>query len=402
MTLFAYKIVDSSGKKVAGEREAKDRFVLQDELKKEGSTLISVEEASKKNLFSLSFDFGGGVKQHDKIVFARNLSKMIEAGLPLTRGLSILERQNKGGFKKILREINDMLATGVTFSDTLKKYPRVFSDLFVSMVKAGEESGNLSLALHNISAQMEKTYQLNKKIRGAMMYPAVIFALMLVLGVLMMVYMVPTLTATFVGLGIKLPLSTRIIIAISNFLKDYILFVFVGLVAAGVAIVALMKTEKVKHMIDFLFLHTPIIKDFTKQVNSARTARTLSSLLSSGVDIVVAIGVTREVVQNSYYKKVLEEIGTTIQKGEPISAVFAKHEVLYPVFVGEMVAVGEETGKISEMLSGIAEFYEEEVDQQTKNLSSIIEPVLMIVIGAGVGIFAISMLAPTYSLADAI
>ncbi len=401
MTLFSYKIIDKEGKKVSGEREAKDRALLQEELKKEGGTIVSLQEVSKHTL-SFSFSFGSGVKQHDKIVFARNLSKMIQAGLPLTRGLSILERQSKGVFKKVLREINDSLATGVTLSDAMKKYPHIFSNLFVSMVRAGEESGNLSLALQNISAQMEKTYQLNKKIKGAMMYPAVIFSLMLVLGVLMMVYMVPTLTSTFIGLGIKLPLSTRIIIAISNFLKEYIIFLVIGLGVAGAAGISLLKTAKVKHAVDFILLHLPVIKDFVKQVNSARTARTLSSLLSSGVDIVVAIGVTKEVVQNSYYKTVLEEIGNTIQKGDPISSIFAKYESLYPVFVGEMVAVGEETGKISEMLSGIAEFYEEEVDQKTKNLSSIIEPILMILIGAGVGIFAISMLAPTYSLADAI
>jgi type IV pilus assembly protein PilC len=234
------------------------------------------------------------------------------------------------------------------------------------------------------------------------MYPAVIFSLMIVIGVLMMVYMVPTLTATFVGLGIKLPLSTRIIIWISNFLKSYIILVVLGTIALIFLAVMGYRTKKGQRMSDYIFLHIPVIKEMVKQINSARTARTLSSLISSGVDIVLAIGITKEVIQNSYYKAVLEKIQDVIQKGEPISGVFIANPKLYPLFVGEMVSVGEETGKIGEMLLGVATYYEEEVDQKTKDLSSIIEPILMIFIGVGVGFFAISMLGPTYSLADAL
>jgi type IV pilus assembly protein PilC len=284
----------------------------------------------------------------------------------------------------------------------MRKYPEVFSVLFVSMVRAGEESGNLSFALQNVGLQMDKSYQLTKKIRGALMYPAVIFSLMIVIGVLMMVYMVPTLTATFVGLGIKLPLSTRIIIAISDFLKSYLLFVIVGAVIFAFLSMVAFRTKRGQRMFDWVILHVPIISEIVKQINSARTARTLSSLLSSGVDVVVAIGVTKDVIQNSYYKEVLEKIQTTIQKGEQISTIFSANSHLYPLFVGEMVAVGEETGKTGEMLLSVALFYEDEVDQKTKDMSSIIEPLLMIFIGAAVGFFALSMLGPTYSLADAI
>jgi type IV pilus assembly protein PilC len=284
----------------------------------------------------------------------------------------------------------------------MKAYPAVFSPLFVSMVRAGEESGNLSVALSNIGMQMEKSYQLTKKIRGALMYPAVILTLMVIIGVLMMVYMVPTLTSTFIGLGVKLPLSTRIIIAISDFLKEYFLFVIFGAIILAAALAAAFRTKRGQRIADFVFLHIPVIGDIVKQINSARTARTLSSLLSSGVDIVIAIGVTKDVLQNSYYKDVLEKAETVIQKGEQISALFAEHSDLYPLFVGEMVSVGEETGKIGEMLLSVAVYYEDEVDQQTKDMSSIVEPILMIIIGVGVGFFAISMLGPTYSLADAL
>ncbi len=404
MSLFHYKTLDKDGNVKQGTMDAKDKFALYHILKQDGSTVISADEVGTKRKFSIEamLPFLNGIKAHDKITFAKNLSKMIDAGLPVTRGLSIMERQSSGPLKKVLAGLNESLSKGNTFSDSMKAYPRVFSTLFVSMVRAGEESGNLSLALQNVGEQMEKSYQLTKKIRGALMYPTVIFCLMIAIGVLMMVYMVPTLTATFVGLGVKLPLSTRIIIAVSDFLKSYFVFVILGTIIGVFLTTVFFRTPRGKRIADFSLLHMPIISEIVKQINSARTARTLSSLLSSGVDIVVAIGVTRDVLQNSYYKDVLEEVQATIQKGDPISAVFTNNSTLYPLFVGEMVSVGEETGKIGEMLLSVSTFYEDEVDQKTKDMSSIIEPLLMIFIGVGVGFFAISMLGPTYSLADAL
>ena len=404
MPIFNYKIVDKEGKQVEGTAEAKDKFALYHEIKKDGATVISAEEVKSKK--SISFQnlipFIGGVKMHDKIIFAKNLAKMIDAGLPITRGLSIMERQSKGTFKKVLTGLNESISKGTTFSDSMKSYPNVFSSIFVSMVRAGEESGNLSTALQNVGLQMEKSYQLTRKIRGALMYPAIIFSLMIVIGVLMMVYMVPTLTATFIGLKIKLPLTTRIVIAISDFLKSYFVFVIIGSIAAIFGAIMAYRTPRGQRIFDWTILHIPIINEITKQINSARTARTLSSLLSSGVDVVVAIGVTKDVIQNSYYKEVLTEVQSTIQKGEQISTILSAHNDLYPLFVGEMVSVGEETGKIGEMLLSVAVFYEDEVDQKTKDMSSIIEPLLMIFIGVAVGFFALSMLGPTYSLADSL
>lgn len=406
MAIFKYKILDPEGKVREGSMEAKDKFALYHSIKQDGSTVISADEVGIEKGLSFSSNinlpFISGVKAHDKITFAKNLSKMIDAGLPVTRGLSIIERQSKGKFKKIIGELGESISKGNTFSDSMKNYPDVFSTLFVSMVRAGEESGNLSLALNNVGVQMEKSYQLTRKIRGALMYPAVIFGLMAVIGVLMMVYMVPTLTSTFIGLGIKLPLSTRIIIAISDALKNYFIYIILATVAFATGFIWWIRTISGKKVVDMVAIKMPVIGEIVKQINSARTARTLSSLLSSGVDIVVAIGVTKDVIQNHYYKDVLDEIQSTIQRGDQISNVFSRYNDLYPIFVGEMVSVGEETGKIGEMLLSVAVFYEDEVDQKTKDMSSIIEPILMIFIGVAVGFFAISMLGPTYSLADAL
>jgi type IV pilus assembly protein PilC len=404
MPLFHYKTVDKEGKNAEGTVEAKDKFALYHTIKQEGITILSVDELKSKSKFSFNkaISFGNGVNMHTKVIFAKNLAKMIDAGLPVTRALSIIERQSKGTFKKILGEVGESINKGNTFSDSLKAYPNIFSTLFVSMVRAGEESGNISSALQNVGMQMEKSYMLTKKIRGALMYPAVIFSLMLVIGVLMMVYMVPTLTATFIGLGVKLPLSTRIIIAISDFLKGYFIYVIFGTIFMIFFLVTILRTGPGQRFLDYVFLHFPIISEIVKQINSARTARTLSSLISSGVDIVIAIGITKDVIQNTFYKEVLDKIQIVIQKGEQISTVFTENSKLYPLFVGEMVAVGEETGKIGEMLLSVAVFYEDEVDQKTKDMSSVIEPLLMIFIGTAVGFFALSMLGPTYSLADAL
>lgn len=404
MTIFNYKVINKEGKNTEGTMNAADKFELYHLLKKDGNTIISVqEEKASLGSYLKNLSFGGKVKAHDKILFARNLGQMLSAGLSITRGLSIMERQaKKGMFRDILQSLNSSLSKGMTLSDGMKDYPKVFTTLFVSMVKAGEESGNLALALKNVGDQMEKSYQLTKKIKGALMYPAVIFTLMIIIGVLMMVYMVPALTVTFKGLGVKLPLATRLIIYVSDFLKSYFIYVILGTIVTVLLSIAGFRTKKGQRILDTVFLHLPVVGEIVKQVNSARTARTLSSLLSSGVDIVVAINATKDVVQNSYYKEVLEKVEVAIQKGDQISTIFIENEKLYPLFVGEMVSVGEETGKIGDMLLGVAEFYETEVDQKTKDMSSIIEPVLMIFIGVAVGFFALAMLGPTYSLADAL
>ena len=268
------------------------------------------------------------------------------------------------------------------------------------MVKAGEESGNLASALAIVASQMEKSYLLVKKVKGAMIYPSVIIGVMVVLAALMMIYMVPTLTSTFASIGAELPLSTRVIIGISNFLIKHTFLVVTSFIGLAALTTLFLQSSIGRRLTDHVSLQIPAIGNIIKESNSARSARTLSSLLSSGVSITDSIAVTEEVIQNSLYKKVLDEARVAVEKGDQMSAVFMKYDSLYPAFVGEMVSVGEETGKISEMLLGVATYYENEVEEKTKDLSTIIEPLLMIVIGTGVGIFAISMLAPTYSLVN--
>ncbi len=401
MPLFTYKARSKEGEIYERTVEAPERLALYSIIRAEGGVLISVKE---KRTFKWNVSFGtlfGGVKTQEKINFAKNLGSMIDAGLSVTRALGVMSKQSKKkSLQTLFTTLENDVSHGSTLSDALAKHPNIFSPLFISMVRAGEESGSVSESLRVVASQMEKSYQLVKKVRGAMIYPAVIIGVMIVLAILLLIFMVPTLTATFQGIGIALPLPTRIVIFASEFAIAHTLLIVVGLAALIALALAFWRSVMGKKLFDRLSLRIPVVGGIAQEVQVARTARTLSSLMVAGVEIVSAIQVTKEVLQNHLYKEALEEAYVGIQKGEALSAVFGRHENLYPVFVTEMISVGEETGKIADMLLGVGNYYENEVDQKTKDLSTIIEPVLMIIIGAGVGIFAISMLAPTYSLVD--
>ena len=235
-----------------------------------------------------------------------------------------------------------------------------------------------------------------------MIYPSIILIAMIIIAVLMLMFVVPTLTQTFEEFGADLPASTQSIIAISKFFIENTLIAFLIPAILVALVMYALRTYKGKRMFHYVLLHLPIIGELVKEIQSARTTRTLSSLLSSGVEIVTAISITGDVHQNSYYQDVLLQAQIDVQKGAPLSGVFTKNEHLYPILVGEMISVGEETGKLSDMLLNIAEFYESEVEQKTKDMSTIVEPFLMIIIGAFVGFFALSMIAPIYSLSEAI
>ncbi len=396
---FAYTAISKEGTKYSNTLEANDKGAFYQEFRKTGDVLVSVKNEKEKKSGNISLF--GRIKPIDKITFARNIGNMLEAGLSLSRAISVIERQStKPKMQVICRALNSSIAAGKSFYESLMQHPKVFSTLFTSMVRAGEESGNLVESLKHVSTQMEKSYLLNKKVRGAMMYPSVIICVMLLVGVLMMIFVVPGLTKTFTDLKVELPGTTRIILGLSSFLQHYYLLAFGMIIAVIFGFVYGIKTKIGKKAWDYFVLRIPVVAPILKESNAARTARTLSSLLSAGVDLLQAVKITGEVMQNVYYKRVMQATEKVVEKGEPLSTVFAKETKLYPVFVSEMVSVGEETGKLATMLIGVATFYENEVEQKTKDLSTIIEPFLMVIIGGAVGFFAVSMITPMYSVMD--
>ncbi|MEX0931517.1 MAG: type II secretion system F family protein [Candidatus Paceibacterota bacterium] len=403
---FHYKAIKKNGEPYEGTLDAEDKFALARQLRSQGEMLVSASSGKKKmskNSFKEWAEKIGTVSMDEKINFARNLSAMLTAGLSLGRALSVLERQaHNPRFKKVLRDVQDSVNEGKAFNEALIQYPKVFSPLFIAMVRAGEESGGLSDALGVVAIQMHRAHTLKKKIRGAMTYPAIIVCVMVVIAILMLIFIVPTLTETFREVDVELPATTQLVIFISDLFKDHLILMVVGMLAFVGGMIGLYKKPKTRRGFEFVFLHFPLIGTLVRETNAARTARTLSSLLSSGVDVVQAMSITKDVVQNSYFKDVLGQAEEAIPKGVTMSSVFIEHEELFPVLVGEMMSVGEETGKLSEMLTNLASFYEEEVDRKTKDMSTIIEPFLMVFIGAAVGFFALAMISPIYSLTDAI
>ena len=410
MPIFRYKLVDADGTSEEATIEAPDRFAVYKQVRKEGKTIVSVVEEGApgqgaKRFFNVEYlnSLIGRVKLDEVVMLTRNIAAMLEAGLVLSRALNVMQRQSKNAkLKAVLADIEAHVKKGEPFSDALEKYPKIFSPLFIAMARAGEESGSLADSLRVVGEQMDKSYLLKKKIKGAMIYPAIILFAMVVIAILMMIYIVPTLSQTFKELGADLPSTTQAVISVSDFMVAHT-FSTIGLMV-GVVILFIygLRTKRGSRMFEWFILRVPIIGTLVREVNSARTARTFSSLLTSGVEIIEALSITKDVVQNSYFKDVIAKAEAEIQTGAPISKVFIENEKLYPVLFGEIVSVGEETGKLSDMLGQVALFYEREVDQKTKDMSTIIEPFLMIFIGTGVGFFALSMISPIYSLSNTI
>ncbi len=403
MALFSYTAQKADGEVYKGTVETTDRFEVYQTIRSEGGHLISIEEVSNTKWWSISYlnKKFTTIKEYDKILMARNLGAMLSAGLSLARALAVLERQTKNPrLASTINQIAEAVRRGENLHSTLQKFPSIFSNLFVAMVRAGEEGGDLPGSLKVISGQMERMYELKKKVRGALIYPCIILIAIVIIGVVMMIVVVPTLAQTFAEMDADLPHSTQIVIGVSNFLVHYTVLALMLMVAAVVAAYAGLRTKVGKRALEFSLLHLPGIGGIVKEVNAARTSRTLASLLTSGVDVITALDITIEVVQNSYFQNVVRAAKDGVGKGQPLSTEFAHHEEIYPAFVGEMMAVGEETGQTAEMLTRLAVFYEEEVDRKTKDMSTIIEPFLMLFIGAAVGFFAVSMVSPIYSLSE--
>jgi len=386
--------------------EAASRFEVYAQVRSEGGFVIAIEERRGFDMGTLAkynISIGTGIKRTEIIRMAKNLSAMLSAGLSISRALSVIERQsNNVHLKKIATGVAESIKKGSSFHEALALYPDVFPDIFVAMARAGEESGSLADSLTVVALQMERSEELIRKVKGAMIYPAIVIIAVIVVGILMLIYVVPTLTSTFAQLGVKVPLATQIIVAISNFMVanvTLVLFILAAVIGGGILFV---RSRMGSGIVLAVALHLPVIGELVRETYTARAARTLSSLLAAGVPVLDALSITKAVVHAAIFAKVIEEAEAHVKKGELLSTSFSEHVNLYPILMSDMLAVGEETGKVSEMLKQIAEFYEEDVAQKTKDLSTIIEPVLMIIIGIVVGIFAVSMIAPIYQLSSAI
>lgn len=362
--------------------------------------------AGQKGLRSInSFDLGQlkemvrGVSLEERMLFSRNLSVMISSGVAITRALEVLAKQTQSHkFRRIVEDVNERIKKGTSFSKALGAYPAEFNRLYTGMIRVGEASGNLDESLNVLADHMEKEHELRSRVRGALIYPAVIIVAALLVGVLMLIVVVPSLRTIFEDFHAELPITTRAILEASNIVSKY-WFVLLGvLIAFLVGGKKYAGTEQGRRRMGQILLHAPIFSGLVRKINNAGFARTLGSLISGGTPILEALDITADTLSNVYFRDSIRASRESVKKGKSLYKTLEAYPGLYTPLVVEMVQVGEETGKLPELLKRVAEFYEGEVSDATKNLSSAIEPVIMVVIGTVVGFFAISIIQPIYGL----
>jgi len=405
MPTYIYSAVDKGGKVTKGEREAENEKILASILKSEGLFLLEArdKEAAGLKSFNMHMDVGELISRIkpislvDKIFFARNLAVMISAGLSLPRALDTLARETPNAkFKKAIADINNSVVRGKSFADSLRNHNKIFGDLFINMIEVGETTGKLGLVLKLLARQMKKDYDLRKRVKGAMIYPLIVITVLLVIGALMMIYVVPTLTQVLKDLKVDLPFTTKIIIKTSDFLVNYTVWIAAGLILFIAALWKGLKTERGKIIFDRIVLHFPIFGKLVKKFNVARFCRSLTYLITSGVPFVRSLEIVSSVLGNTLYRDAIRRASQEIQKGKQLHQVLELYPNIFDSIVVELISVGEETGTLADMMLRLAIFYEEEVNAVTKNLSTVIEPLLMVVIGTAVAFFAISVLQPIY------
>lgn len=345
----------------------------------------------------------GTVPLTQKIFFIQNLGIMLKAGLSLGQALNAITKQaSNKKLQNILKDVTKRVEKGEPFSKTLAVHPKTFNELFVSMVASGEASGNLEEILFQVHKQLKRSHQLISKVRGAMIYPIIVITAMIGIGVGMIVFVMPKFMSIFEDFNAELPLPTRILIAISKFVESNGFFVALTTIVLVLAFMKIIKTKKGKALLHKFFLTAPILSPIVKKINLARFARTMSSLTKSGISVIKSFKITAKTLGNIYYKEALFDAAEKVKKGTDMNTILREYPKLFPPVVTQMITVGEESGSVEDILDEIASFYEEEVDQTMENLPSIIEPVLMLILGAGVGFMAVSVLMPMYSLGEAI
>lgn len=339
----------------------------------------------------------------EKLFFVQHLGLMLKSGISLARALKTLADQSENKyFKLILTDVATRVEKGSSFAESLEGYRKVFGDLFLSMIDAGELSGKLEEVLKQLFVQMKKEHQLVSKVKGAMTYPAVILMAMFGIGAFMLVVVVPKITAMFDELNAELPLATKILIGASDAIRNNGILVVISLVISITAISKILHTYKGKYVFQTIMLRVPVFSIIIKKINLARFARNISSLLKTDIMIVKCFQITANVLGNLHYKEALNDMAQVIKQGGKLNEAVKAYPHLFTPVVVQMIAIGEETGELDNILMELAEFYEDEVDQIMENLPTIIEPLLILALGLGVGGVAVAIVMPMFAISSAI
>jgi type IV pilus assembly protein PilC len=397
MKRFTYKAKDKAGKLVTGEVEASSIGIAAKLVHDRGLVVIALAPV-RESIFDIIKKFRERITTNDVTTFTRQLATMINAGLPITDALLILRSQSKGAMQKVVAQILTDVEGGESLSVSLARHPKVFSPTFIALIKSGELGGVIDEVLARLADNMEKQQEFKGKVTGALIYPAIIVVGMVVVAIVMMIFVIPKLLSLYGDFDAKLPTATKILITISNaFLKFWPIFLVV-LVVGVYGYLAYRKTPKGRRKTDELLFKLPIIGELQKQVVLTELTRTLSLMVGSGVSILDGLNISAGVVGNVVLSDALKDAAKQVEKGFPIAYSFSKHPEAFPFILSQMIAVGEETGKMQEVLQKVSHVFEIESDQKVKALTSAIEPLVMIILGVGVGFLVIAIILPIYNL----
>ncbi len=398
MALFEYRVRTKEGKVAKGLIEETSLEKVQEFLHSQGLLIISINKKKGKARRVTS----GKVKPDEIVVFSRQLTTLIESGIPLVQALEILSEQVKNPyFKQVILEILRNVKEGTSFNSALAKFPKVFSDFYVSMVRAGEASGKLAEILNRVSGYIEDALSLQRKIRSSLAYPIIVISMAIVITAFLILKVIPTFKGIFDMLGGELPLPTRVLIGISDFSRRWFLLILGVLIVLGIVLKKLSTTPKGKRKIDERLLRLPIIGELIRKIAVAKFCRTFSTLVSSGVPVLQSLDIVGRTAGNKVVEEAVASAKKFVQEGESISEPLARSGV-FPPMVIRMIAVGEKTGKLEEMLSKIAQFYEEEVDAAVAGLTSMIEPLIIGFLGIVIGGIVVSLFLPILKITQLI
>src|SRR3989338_7085193 len=400
--LFKYKALDAEGLNKEGEIDAPNKDIAISGLQRRGLVILDIrDEGAKKSLLQISFF--DRVKPKDVVILSRHIATLFDAQVSALKAFTMLASNSESKLlERKLTEVSDDLEAGVSISGSLGKHPDIFSNFYVNMVKVGEETGKLNETFLHLADYLDRQYSLTSKTRNALIYPVFVVVTFAVVMTLMFVVVISKLSAVILDFGQEVPFYTKIVIFISNIFVHYGFFILIFLILLGIWTWRMSSTERGKQYLDSLKLSIPAIGNLYKKLYLSRITDNLNTMLISGVPIVRSIDITAEVVGSHIYRELLAEVADGVKSGLALSVAFAKHTVEIPGILVQMVQVGEETGSLGTILKTLTDFYKREVDDAVDTLVGLIEPVMIVVLGLGVGILLVSVLMPIYNLAGGI
>lgn len=402
MQFFDYKARDPQGRLLEGVVEAPSLDVAEGLLRERDIIVLSLRQGRKKVLFQGTLSFLNRVPFRDVVIFARQLAVMISAGIPIVRALRVLSKQvSNTTFQIIIEDIAEDVDGGAKFSMTLARYPQIFDNFFVNMIRSGETTGRLDETLNYLADQKEKDYDLRAKVRGAMIYPAFIVFAMFLVGILMMVFVIPNLTKVLIEAGVELPIMTRILIGTSDATVNYWWLMLIIAAILFTLYRMAYRNERGRYVLDGIKLRIPIVGKLFQKIYLTRLTRSLSTLILSGVPIIPSLEIVGELVGNEVYRKLTLDTIKEVEDGKSIATLFAKHASV-PMMLSQMMSIGEQSGRLDQIMGKLAEFYNREVENSVANLVALIEPLVILVLGAGVGLMIIAILLPMYQVTSTI